>query len=626
MAIFEILKEVAKEHLMYQDGLWYLLALIPIILAYFIRPRPKNQTIPALMFLMKESTKSDKKSFLRRLIRDPLLFFQILIIIAFAIAIAKPFMTVAEDVFAEKIAIVIDVSASSQASIDGTTRFDRAIELAKENLGSNNAIILMSAVPELVIDNAESTKARDELSYIKPRDTPTNVFDSMIFAANYVKEKDKIIFISDFIETGTQKDFMAAKNIIESKGILVNMINLRDTESRKARNVGIIDVDIAEQDTSVQIKNFNEINETVLLNLEGADLTIKELTIGPRSVEVVTFPTPAALSKFSIKTVQGHDDFALDNELYLSAPATAVSPLLTISNSLSKHLSTALGLIETVNVERGIPPKVPDINHRIIIISNINEDLLLPGTMKSIKKRVSEGAALIIVAQPDLTGIDFQGLLPVKRADMGRPVLIAEEQFVMPTYENSITEDINFGRVKKYLDVVPIAGSTVLATTANNVSMLVLKNYEKGMVLYSGFMDDHSDFKQDIYYPVFWKRIFEVALKKQEVSELNFKTGKLLNLLAVQKIRTPSGTIESDTIILSKQGIYRTDEKNFVANLLNEEESDINGDTSEEKRGIFDEGSTKKEILPFDLTHYFVIGLLVLVFLELLWIKFRGDL
>jgi hypothetical protein len=30
--------------------------------------------------------------------------------------------------------------------------------------------------------------------------------------------------------------------------------------------------------------------------------------------------------------------------------------------------------------------------------------------------------------------------------------------------------------------------------------------------------------------------------------------------------------------------------------------------------------------VPFELTYHFIIGLLALVFLELLWIKFRGDL
>ena len=78
--------------------------------------------------------------------------------------------------------------------------------------------------------------------------------------------------------------------------------------------------------------------------------------------------------------------------------------------------------------------------------------------------------------------------------------------------------------------------------------------------------------------------------------------------------------------MLSHQGIYRTDDKNFVANLLNEEESNINGEDTGEKLGLVEEEITAREMIPFELTRYFIIGLLLLVFLELLWIKFRGDL
>jgi len=289
MAIFELLKEVANQHLMDQAGLWGLLALIPVLLVYLIRPRPKTQTVPALMFLIKESAKSDKTSFLRRFIRDPLLILQILILVAFAIALAKPFMTVTEDIFVEKTAIVLDASASSQTTIDGESRFERGLEIAKENLGSKNAIIIISSVPELLLESGDAAKAREELDTVKPRDTPTNIFDAMIFAGNYVKEKDKIVVISDFIETGSQKDFNAAKNILESRGLIVEMANTKDLESRKAKNIGIIDIDIKEDQTSVQIKNFNDQNETIMLDVEGANLTVKELTIEAKAIEVVSF-------------------------------------------------------------------------------------------------------------------------------------------------------------------------------------------------------------------------------------------------------------------------------------------------------------------------------------------------
>ncbi|MBW2996726.1 BatA and WFA domain-containing protein [Candidatus Woesearchaeota archaeon] len=623
--VLEVLEGLAANNLMYTAGLWALLSLIPLILVYLIRPKPKKQTIPALMFLMKEHAKSDKRSFFRRFVRDPLFLFQLIILIAFALAIAKPYITVTEDVFAEKTALVIDASGSSQVAVDGVSRFDRAIQIAKDSVGTSNAIIVISAVPELIADDIDATKAKDELDHIKPRDTPTNLFDSIIFAGNYVGEKDKVVVISDFIETSTQKDFNTAKNILESKGLIVDFVNLLDQEQTKAQNVGIVDLEVTEERTSVHIKNFNEANESVLLELEGANLTIKEIMVEPKAIEVVNFPTPDALSRFSIKTLS-RDDFTLDNEVFISAPSMEAVPLLLISNSVSKYLSTALDVLETVAVQRGVPPKVPDISHNIIMISNVKQDLLLPGTMKNIRKQVDNGAALVIFAQKDLFDIDFEGLLPVERVDRSSPVFIEHQVYVAPTQQTSITEDINFGRVEKYLKVAPLDGTTTLASTTNNVSMVVMKSYGKGMVVYYGMMEDHSNFKLDIYYPVFWKRLFDMALKRQDMSELNFKTGKLLNLLEKQKIIAPFGKVEADTILLSHQGIYRGEERNFVANLASEDESNVNGEEEGDKIGVFAEEMTQREMIPFEITRYFIIGLLAVVFLELLWIKFRGDL
>jgi hypothetical protein len=138
-------------------------------------------------------------------------------------------------------------------------------------------------------------------------------------------------------------------------------------------------------------------------------------------------------------------------------------------------------------------------------------------------------------------------------------------------------------------------------------------------------MDKYSDFKKDIYYPVFWKRLIEMITQKQDLSEMNYKTGKLVNLLETQTIVTPFGKISADTLVLTKQGIYRGDTKTFAANLANPKESDVGGENGE-KIGVFENTLKIEELVPFELLKYFIIGLLVLVFIELLWIKFRGDL
>lgn len=625
MLYLDSLKEVLAGNLLESAGLWALLALIPIILAYLIRPRPKHKTVPALIFLMKDRTRADKRSFLRKILKDPLLLFQILVIIIFAITIARPYMTVNEEVFVEKTAILIDTSASSQVEIDSKTRFERSIEIAKEHLSSKNTIIAMSGIPEVIASEIDSTKAKEELNTLRPRDTPSAIFDSLMFAANYVQEDDKILVISDFIDTSS-KDFKTAKSIIESKGIIVEFINLRDLESRKAKNIGIIDVDVGEEQTTVLIKNYNDEDETVGVDIEGMKLSMNTVFIAAKGVESLTFPTQWGLARFWITPKAGNDDFDLDDEVYLSSPSREKTDLLWISNRDSRYLSTALDVLGTVNLQRGTPPKVPDIAHPITIISDLNDDLMLPGTIRNIRENVEAGASLVIFAQKDLDEIDFEGLLPVQRASNSEPIFIEHEVAVITEADTYITEDINFGMVDHYLKVKPRDGATTLASTTNDVPMIVLKSYGAGMVVYFGFMELYSNFKQDIYYPVFWKRLFDMFLKKQELSELNFRTGKRLALLDEQRIEAPKGIIRADTILLSHQGIYRTDEKNFVANLILDDESNINGDSLKENNKLLPGDLKNEEEVPLELAWYFMIALIVLIFIELLWVKFRGDL
>ncbi|MBU1005678.1 MAG: BatA domain-containing protein, partial [Nanoarchaeota archaeon] len=62
-------------------GLYALLALIPFILMYLIRPKNFEKVIPSLMFILQEKNKFIKASFLQKLLRNLLLLIQLSIIV-----------------------------------------------------------------------------------------------------------------------------------------------------------------------------------------------------------------------------------------------------------------------------------------------------------------------------------------------------------------------------------------------------------------------------------------------------------------------------------------------------------------------------------------------------------------
>ncbi|MFB6198625.1 MAG: BatA domain-containing protein, partial [Halobacteriaceae archaeon] len=73
-------------------GLYGLLSAIPLILLYLIRPKPKEQEIPSLMFFLKEQGVEREKNFFKRFSKDLLFWLQLLILITLSIAAAKPYI------------------------------------------------------------------------------------------------------------------------------------------------------------------------------------------------------------------------------------------------------------------------------------------------------------------------------------------------------------------------------------------------------------------------------------------------------------------------------------------------------------------------------------------------------
>jgi len=92
------------------------LSLIPIVILYLIKPKPRDIKIPSLMFILDAERKEHRyETMLKKIIRDPLMLMQLLFLILLTLAMAAPFYTANETVRADHTVIIIDASASMQA-------------------------------------------------------------------------------------------------------------------------------------------------------------------------------------------------------------------------------------------------------------------------------------------------------------------------------------------------------------------------------------------------------------------------------------------------------------------------------------------------------------------------------
>ncbi|MFH1649174.1 MAG: BatA and WFA domain-containing protein, partial [Candidatus Woesearchaeota archaeon] len=383
-------------------GILAALALIPLILLYLIRPKPRTRVVPSLMFLMRQGSKLTKNAFFRALLRDLLIILQVLALLLFTLAIMRPYVSVSETVLAQHSVIVLDASASMQTKVGSTSRWDRALEIAKDNLGSTNTIILAGASPEVLLENAGASEAKSVLRSVQPKETITNLYDAVLLAGEKAKD-GKVVIISDFIDTDTGTDILTAENALQAKGLAVQLESVLDA----AKNVGIIDVSVSKDTTKITVKNYNDEQKKTTINI-GANK--QELVLEAQAVETASFPTPPGITRIILE-VSGRDDLTVDNEAFISAPQAKKFKALYVTNQDDKYLLTVLRLIG-IEVEIARPPQIPSINHDIVIFRNVDKKLILPGTFKDALKQAKEkGATVIVSVQQDTPSIDYRGLV-----------------------------------------------------------------------------------------------------------------------------------------------------------------------------------------------------------------------
>ncbi len=591
-------------------GMWALLLLVPLIIIYLIRPRPKVMTIPSLMFFMKSSGATKLTSFLRQFLRDWLFLLQFLIVFLLASTLAQPYVNYQHDITAENTVLVIDISASSQVKEDGKTRFDIAIDKARSLLGSKNTIVLAKDVAQIGIQDADVPDTIEYLNALRPKDTTSRIGDAVILGGEVLAgEEGRVIVLSDFINTAGQ-DPHIAKAVVESRGTTVDFINTATGDHRT--NIGIVDLLVEPTTTTVYVKNFEPQQQKVKVSIgDGA----KELSMAAHSIETFSIITPPDVTKIEL---QVQDDFPVDNKVYISSPSGAKTKALLISNNISVFLKNALLASGEIDLTIAEPPIIPRDNFDVYIIHNINPASILPGTFEELAKRAEGGASVVVAAQENTDKIDYKGLSPV---DIGGR---SEGGFITVDQLNRFTKNIEFGSVEYFFSTTPDPNTlTVLSVVGK--PLIAVGRKGTGKLAYYGILEKASDLPYSPGYPIFWTEFMRFMTDQQDVRNLNYQTGDTLILDALQRIETPTKILKKSALIFEEAGIYKfEDGRTLAVNLLSERESDINSNTTMGAKSTEFELKPVKEKRKFEFEIPFVMMALIILFIELLYIKLRG--
>ncbi len=613
---------------LFLDPKWvYALLLVVIfIVFYLIRPKPRQKTIPTLMFLFRDKGSNRTSNLFRHLITNLLFILQLMILLLVVLSIAKPYLNVAKESLFKNTVIVLDVSSSMKAPYQGGTRFKEAVELAKDNLGSINTLVVAKKTPEAVLVDESAGKVNDYLSKLKPTDNPTDLYGALAAAGGYAKPDSRIVVLSDFIDTETDTDLNTLKKTLEAQGIKVDFIRLFSA----VPNIGIVDLSITESKTSAVIRNYNAGEAEVNLKIGNINENLK---IPGDSKELFSFTTPAGTSKLEMKLVKGNDEFEIDNVAYISAPSDVKKRVLYITNNAGyskNYLYNALMVMKNIYVEVAVPPKIPDLgSYDIYIFKDVNPSLILPGAFKGAKKESEErGKAVIIAAQTDIRSIDYQGLLPVTLGEE-----VKETINILPGTSDSITSNVELGITKMYFlanttTQNPAFKTAVIAASDSGNPLVTFSALGEGKVVYYGILDEdktaESIFGKSPSYFVFWKRTVDYVTNTPSIKNINYKAGSYMSFSEQQTIQTPGGRITTDELALDNAGLYTLKDRTIAINLIDEKESDISYEAATSASGA-DGGERFKEKIAYELTDLFIIAALVLLYIELLYVKMRGD-
>jgi hypothetical protein len=447
-------------------------------------------------------------------------------------------------------------------------------------------------------------------------------------------EGGRIVVISDFISWSGDSPVIARK-VAEASGIKVDFI----TVNGRTDNIGIVNGWFESSgDYKIVIKNFNMDARDVKIDVSINDKNVLSNSINVKGQSSEYFSiSDLNLNPGITKISMGSDDaLAVDNNAFVFMPQSMQRDILFITDNPKSPSIVALGLIPNTKVTTADPESIPSMPGNIVIAS-----VALPqDALKKLSDYVSSGGTAVIIASPNLTDMD---ILPVELGTLGN-----NSTSLNIARQSTITTGIDIEKidVKKYFKahLKNTAVGLVESGDKEKSAILAYWKYGKGTVIYSGLADPRGNniydpLNENVWndlhtlpdYPLFWKQMLDWIKGSLDVAEYNFKTGMLMKFPVSVTVNTPSDKVTTDTLLLDEVGIFEVPGKSVAVNLYDERESNLVGGglTSQEsnvsasKEPVYNPETIRK---PRNFDNYFIIGAIFLVFLELFYLRWRGEL
>lgn len=545
-------------------GLLAVLAVIPLLIFYLMKPKPEEQVMPSMMFFQEEEKDDKLRKAYKKLVSNLPLLLQILAVLGFTIALANPYLEVPQT--SDSSVVVLDRSASVKPE------FQQLKKKVLEESGDETTLILADKEVKVKAEKASPSRLRSALNSIEAVETETDIVSALELAQDY---GGKVIVASDLDQTRDERDVVSKLDSLAPKPIKVIQPDVFN-------RWGITSVEPEKNNTKIEISNFQAVQET--LDVETNNGT-KKVELGPDSSVQIT--VASNLGKNTVTLPE--DGNPVDNKAHYVIPDREKLQISYIG-PVNRHLDQSIKLIENMEINYE-GEKIDEAD--IFMVSN---DLRDSQKINEIKKETQSGKATVIFGASDGLSTIFD--IGTSEKTLNQSVTIQDPLRV------------SLGEAKIYSKNLTLGKS--LSKPENALKRI---KYGEGEVLAYNF--DSASFRKNILYPIFWKRVLNDLVDRPQIEELNLDTGRTIS---VDSITSPDRESLSGNVELNKTGFYSTESGNYAVNLESRKESNIDSISYPE--------SNQKEFIKAKTgtRHLLILALLLIILADLTYLWYRGDL
>jgi len=357
------------------------LGIIPVlIIIHTLKPKPRQVDVTNLFLwdtVLRE--RSYNLSFERFKNNLPLIL-QILIVILAALALANPTRTYLTAKKGNMI-LVIDTSASMKTKAGTGIRFDlarqKALQLVEERDQGQQVLIVEAGRQPFVktgfTNNADQAQA--QVKKLRPSDAPADLEPAIYLALSFVDsaQEDLLYLITD----GAGKDLSdLVKSHPKIRPIIISggEHNVGITKFEFRQNVALGD----QYQFMLEIKNFDlsPIECSIRLSIDRSVLLERVISFEAQEKQVMIIPYSGLINGIARATLEIEDDFAVDNQAYLSLNAAKEIWVLLVSkgNLFLEKLLAAYPNFRVNSVKEIIPSSWSEqtARHDIVIVDRMD--------------------------------------------------------------------------------------------------------------------------------------------------------------------------------------------------------------------------------------------------------------